>query len=177
MVLALSNPESVIALTIRRRDDVLARVLIVVEFARTSLLRRWRTCVLIRCLLPIFVFMAYGCACAEVGHVNSEHHLDSFANISPVHAIAAFGYADYANRAEKCHDDLPTGSTPDVQAGAGLWSQHGPSGSHILPMTGWVSSLASGQERAPPGGLSRATHPEVGRTGATALAMLCVFRS
>lgn len=148
-----------------------------VEFAGTSLLRRWRSVVLIRRLLPIFVFMAYGCACAEVGRVNSEHRLESVANSSPAYAMAGFGYADYANRAERCHDDLPVASTPDLQAALGLSSQYGLSGSHILPMTGWMSSLASGQERAPPGRRSRAIHSEVHPAGATAHVLLCVFRS
>jgi hypothetical protein len=145
-------------------------------FARRSLLHRRRTYVLVRRLLPIFFFMAYGCACAEVGHSNSEHHLESVAKTSPAYATAAFGYADYANRGEHCHDDLPVGSTSGMQAGAGLSSQRAASISRPLPVTGWVSSFISGQ-RAPPGGLSPANHLEVAPTGATAHALLCVFRS
>ena len=171
---SLSNPEAVSATSIRRRGDVLARVLIMVEFARTSLLHRRRTCALIRRLLPVIFFMAYGCACAEVG--NSGHHLDSVVKTSPAYATAAFGFADYSHRAEHCHDDLPVGSASGAQGDAGLSSQRASSVPHPLPATGWVSSLTSGQ-RAPPGGPSPENHLEVRPTGATALAVLCVFRS
>lgn len=172
--LVLSNREGFLASPIRRRGDVLARVPIMVEFARTPLLRRRRALALMRCLLPIVFFMAYGCACAEVG--NSGHHLDSRAKTSAVQATAVFGFADYSNRAEHCHHDLPVGSTSSAQGDAGLSSQRAASVSHPLPATGWVSSLTSGQ-RAPPGGLSPANHLVVRPTGATALAVLCVFRS
>ena len=147
------------------------------KFARASLLRRMRSRMLLRGLLPIFVFMAYGCLCAHVEHSNSEHHIDSVAEAPPLHAMAASGTADYTNRSEKCHDDLPVGSTPGGRAGAGLSLQNAPATSPVLQVTGWASWLASGRERSPPGVLSHASQLEVHPTRATALAVLCVFRS
>lgn len=147
-----------------------------VEFARITVLGRDRTAMLARGFLSLFAFMAYGCACVPVGHFHGDSHLGSAVTYS-LHSIAAeFEHADCGNGGDRCHDELPMGSTLDSRTIATILSQFAPAISHILPMIGWVSAEESGRERSPPTP-SPASHLEARLTRATALAVLCVFRS
>jgi hypothetical protein len=148
----------------------------VLEFARITVLGRDCTAALTRGFLSLFAFMAYGCACVPVGHFHGNSHLGS-AITSSLHPIAvAFEHTECGNGGDRCHDDLPVGSTSDSRTIANALSQPAPAISHILPMIGWVSAEESGRERSPPTP-SPAGHPEVRLTRATSLAVLCVFRS
>lgn len=140
-----------------------------------STLCRGCTGIRLRGLLALVVFMAYGCACIPEGYFHSEYRIGHVA-ASPSHSMLAFGHAGYTNSRHRCHDDQPEGSTPGGQAAMVLSSQQAPV-TPTLPLTGWVSAEGSSRERSPPGVSSRGNHAEACRTSATALAMLCVFRS
>lgn len=163
-------------MTLRAHGHPLVRVVTVVEFAGISLSRQNRTGTLMRGFLVLFVFMAYGCACVQIGHFHGDLRVNPV-TASPLHSTAAFGHAHYGNDGDRCHDDPPVGSISDNQAGAGLSSQRAPAVSHVLSMIGLVSAEASERMRSPPGGPSHASYPDVRSTGTTALAVLCVFRS
>lgn len=172
---ALSSSESGVASDMRRRGDPLVRVAIVAEFARMSTLRRGCAGIPLRSLLALLVFMAYGCACIPEGHFHSEYRIDHVA-ASSSHSMVAFGHAGYTNSRHRCHDDPPEGSTSGGHVAVALSSQQAPV-TPPLPLTGLASAGGSGRERSPPGGPPRGSYPEVCRTSATVLAMLCVFRS
>lgn len=146
-----------------------------VRFARISLLPRNPAGVLMQGFLALLAFMAYGCACVPVGHSDGDSHIDRIA-ASHSYSAVAFGHVNCGNGGHRCHDDLPVGFPADTQAEPHLSSRSAPAFSHVLPMIGWVNAEASGRERSPPAP-SRARHLEVCRTAATALAVLCVFRS
>ncbi|WP_157430986.1 hypothetical protein [Actinomadura macra] len=129
-------------------------------------------------LLSVAVFLAYGVPCTPLGDCHGEHIASTAAEAIPLPSACATGTSVPALvlHHEKCHEAPPDGAMPRGEA------VEAPDHPLLPVLSAPVTVLWAGLDGAPcppslPGarlaGFGLAEH----RTGAAALAALCVFRT
>ncbi|TDD33325.1 hypothetical protein E1287_19865 [Actinomadura sp. KC06] len=146
----------------------------IVELAARPVRSRRR---LDRCLfglLVVAVFLAYGSPCVPLGHCHGQHVVSSTAASEPLISTATDLSSEVKADAEPCHMDPPHGVMPDSQATGSPGSASAPAADVLLVS---VELSAHGGIPRPPGeplnGFGLAGY----RTGAAALAALCISRT
>ncbi|TDD95113.1 hypothetical protein [Actinomadura rubrisoli] len=146
------------------------------ELARRSLRWRRRSGTRLRRLLVVAVFLAYGSPCVPLGHCHGDHAVSSAAESlrsAPISQVKAPS-PEMATSAEPCHEAPPEAAIPDSQVtGLPVYVPLSTADALVVPA---ATSLAGGPLQLPGEalyGLGLAGY----RTGAAALAVLCIFRT
>ncbi|MFI0367529.1 hypothetical protein ACH35V_06590 [Actinomadura sp. 1N219] len=125
-------------------------------------------------LLAVTVFLAYGSPCVPLGHCHGEHVVSSAAASEPLVSTVAGLSSEVKGDAEPCHVDPPHGVMPGSQATGSPGPGSAPV-ADVLLVPVELSPNRGGPRLPgePLNGFGLAAY----RTGATALAALCISRT